>query len=211
MIFFDSFAPATYGLMARLIRYMIPKKSAADGNDTVRGLDNTPESETRNVRVCPTPTFEEYLKSAADTRVTEKLEKPAGNDELFESKRKRFQWSILSNPRSLVNRYSETATKCDEALRESSEGESQKQSEKDSVQVHPESQEKTHPSEEKPPDQGRIPITDEEWSRASRAVRTASWGAVFYLLTMDILGPFSVPWAFAAVSSFHEQGRETSH
>ncbi|RDW89012.1 putative N amino acid transport system protein-1 [Coleophoma cylindrospora] len=40
-------------------------------------------------------------------------------------------------------------------------------------------------------------VTDAEWTRASRAVRTAGWGGVFYLITTDILGPFSTPWAFA--------------
>lgn len=39
-------------------------------------------------------------------------------------------------------------------------------------------------------------VSDEEWHTASRAARTATWGAVFYLITTDILGPFSVPWAF---------------
>ncbi|EKG21088.1 Amino acid transporter transmembrane [Macrophomina phaseolina MS6] len=38
-------------------------------------------------------------------------------------------------------------------------------------------------------------ISDYEWHHASRAARTATWGAVFYLITTDILGPFSVPWA----------------
>lgn len=36
-------------------------------------------------------------------------------------------------------------------------------------------------------------VTPEEWKRASRATRTAGWGAVFYLITTDILGPFSTP------------------
>lgn len=40
-------------------------------------------------------------------------------------------------------------------------------------------------------------VTPEEWKNASRAVRTAGWGAVFYLITTDILGPFSTAWAFA--------------
>jgi Transmembrane amino acid transporter protein len=40
-------------------------------------------------------------------------------------------------------------------------------------------------------------ICEEEWLEASRAARTAAWGAVFYLITTDILGPFSVPWAFS--------------
>ncbi|GKT52118.1 uncharacterized protein ColSpa_12299 [Colletotrichum spaethianum] len=40
-------------------------------------------------------------------------------------------------------------------------------------------------------------VTPAEWKRASRAMRTASWGAIFYLITTDVLGPFSTPWAFA--------------
>lgn len=40
-------------------------------------------------------------------------------------------------------------------------------------------------------------ITDEEWENASRALRTATAGAIFYLITTDILGPFGLPYAFA--------------
>lgn len=40
-------------------------------------------------------------------------------------------------------------------------------------------------------------VSDAEWKTASRAVRTASWSGIFYLITTDILGPYSVPWAFA--------------
>lgn len=32
-------------------------------------------------------------------------------------------------------------------------------------------------------------VTDLEWRKASRALRTASWGSVFFLITTDILGP----------------------
>lgn len=39
-------------------------------------------------------------------------------------------------------------------------------------------------------------VSDEEWHTAARAGRTATWGAVFYLITTDVLGPYSVPWAF---------------
>lgn len=42
-------------------------------------------------------------------------------------------------------------------------------------------------------------ITDEEWINASRALRTASRGAIFYLITTDILGPFGLPYAFASM------------
>lgn len=40
-------------------------------------------------------------------------------------------------------------------------------------------------------------ITNDEWYNAQRAVRTATWGSVFYLITTDILGPYSVPWAIS--------------
>ena len=39
----------------------------------------------------------------------------------------------------------------------------------------------------------RMNVTDDEWTNASRAMRTATWAAVFYLITTDILGPFNVP------------------
>ncbi|KAF5505140.1 N amino acid transport system protein [Colletotrichum siamense] len=49
-----------------------------------------------------------------------------------------------------------------------------------------------------PPGEGVVgSVTQEEWKTASRAMRTAGWGAIFYLITTDILGPFSTPWAFA--------------
>ncbi|KAI0147811.1 transmembrane amino acid transporter protein-domain-containing protein [Xylariaceae sp. FL1272] len=40
-------------------------------------------------------------------------------------------------------------------------------------------------------------ITSKERKTASRALRTASWGTIFYLITTDILGPISAPWVFA--------------
>jgi len=42
----------------------------------------------------------------------------------------------------------------------------------------------------------RWEVTEAEWVNASRAARTATWGAVFYLITTDILGPYTVGWAF---------------
>ncbi|KAJ7105365.1 putative amino acid transporter [Mycena epipterygia] len=42
-------------------------------------------------------------------------------------------------------------------------------------------------------------ISDEEWTDASRALRTATRGAVFYLITTDILGPFGLPFAIATM------------
>jgi len=44
---------------------------------------------------------------------------------------------------------------------------------------------------------GSVIVSDEEWVQASRAARTATWSAVFYLITTDILGPFSTGYAFS--------------
>ncbi|KAK5113815.1 hypothetical protein LTR62_003199 [Meristemomyces frigidus] len=38
-----------------------------------------------------------------------------------------------------------------------------------------------------------------EWRDASRALRTASWGSIFYLVTTDILGWSGAPYVFASV------------
>lgn len=45
----------------------------------------------------------------------------------------------------------------------------------------------------------RMIVSDEEWTNASRALRTATRGAIFYLITTDILGPFGLPYAFATM------------
>ncbi|KAJ5753172.1 hypothetical protein N7520_010089 [Penicillium odoratum] len=53
-------------------------------------------------------------------------------------------------------------------------------------------------------DDGTSPIApsgthdfDAEWRQAARALRTASWGGVFYLITTDILGWGQTPYVFA--------------
>ncbi|KAI1441423.1 transmembrane amino acid transporter protein-domain-containing protein [Annulohypoxylon stygium] len=40
-------------------------------------------------------------------------------------------------------------------------------------------------------------ITEAQRHTADRALRTASWGTIFYLITTDILGPVGAPWSFA--------------
>ena len=47
--------------------------------------------------------------------------------------------------------------------------------------------------------ESRLLITDEEWTNASRAMRTASSGAAFYLITTDILGPYGVGFAMGTL------------
>ena len=48
-------------------------------------------------------------------------------------------------------------------------------------------------------EEGRLQISDDEWTNASRAFRTASWGAAFYLITTDILGPYGVGFAMGTL------------
>ncbi|KAK5724894.1 hypothetical protein LTR17_013477 [Elasticomyces elasticus] len=47
--------------------------------------------------------------------------------------------------------------------------------------------------------QVRSEVSDQEWTDASRAFRTASWGACFYLITTDILGPYGVGFAMGTL------------
>lgn len=42
-----------------------------------------------------------------------------------------------------------------------------------------------------------VAVSDAEYHQAARAARTAGWAAVFYLITTDVIGPYTVPWAMA--------------
>lgn len=48
--------------------------------------------------------------------------------------------------------------------------------------------------------------TEEEWKTAARALRTASWGTIFFLVTTDILGWSSFPYVISTI--FFEEGKE---
>jgi hypothetical protein len=43
------------------------------------------------------------------------------------------------------------------------------------------------------PNYGVAAHTDEEWRVAARALRTSSWGTIFFLITTDILGWSTTP------------------
>ena len=47
--------------------------------------------------------------------------------------------------------------------------------------------------------ENRLEISDEEWMNASRMFRSATWGACFYLITTDILGPYGVGFAIGTL------------
>ncbi|KAF9244496.1 hypothetical protein BU15DRAFT_85879 [Melanogaster broomeanus] len=48
-------------------------------------------------------------------------------------------------------------------------------------------------------DEAVLTVPDSEYRAASSSLRTATWGSIFYLITTDILGPYSTPFAFAQV------------
>ncbi|KAG9312427.1 transmembrane amino acid transporter protein-domain-containing protein [Chiua virens] len=50
-----------------------------------------------------------------------------------------------------------------------------------------------------PDETATLAITPAEYRTASSSLRTATWSAVFYLITTDILGPYTAPYAFSAV------------
>ncbi|KAJ5097410.1 transmembrane amino acid transporter [Penicillium angulare] len=44
-----------------------------------------------------------------------------------------------------------------------------------------------------------LAVTEEDWKTAARALKTTSWGTIFFLITTDILGWSSCPYAFSTV------------
>ena len=129
----------------------------------------------------PNVTFEEYLYWAKISRADERYENPIHNYTLFGRvlKKGRHPDASHEDPTMAANQGPTSAA--------TGHGDEKALDEKSASDSSP---------------QRRFVITDDEYVTASRAVRNATWGAVFYLITTDILGPFSVPWALAAVSTF---------
>lgn len=120
--------------------------------------------------------FEEYLHYASITRAEEELaneayrraQGPTSFKSLFVE---RFRLS--SKSRSILDRNSDQAAGVDRRL-----------DEKDAHQQTPSSITPPNP---------RLSSFDSELHAANRALRTAGWGSVFYLITTDILGPSNTP------------------
>jgi hypothetical protein len=53
----------------------------------------------------------------------------------------------------------------------------------------------THDVSQGEPAQSSLKVSDAEWRTAARALRTASWGQMFFLITTDILGWSGAPYA----------------
>lgn len=130
----------------------------------------------------PSVTFEEYMYYAAITRAEEKV----ANERYKELAGPKSFKSVIMNRFSKGQQTPEVHAPDSPVVDNGSTGE--KISDEKSVAPPAYSQQHRR-------NLGNI--SDAEWRTASRAVRTAGWSSVFYLITTDILGPFSVPWAFA--------------
>lgn len=132
-------------------------------------------------------TFEEYMYYANLTRADERL----ANEEYLRVRgpttiktiiQDRFATGVTKTATPEARESAPTEKPIAEKSENSENGENGEKSEKNGNQ-----------SEE--PD--RWGVTQNEWRTASRAMRTAGWGSIFFLITTDILGPFTTPWAFA--------------
>ena len=81
-------------------------------------------------------------------------------------------------------------------LRTTKQGRQQLQDEKDSRLHALQSVNEKHPTDSDSADQpaeSSLKVSDAEWRTAARALRTASWGQMFFLITTDILGWSGAP------------------
>jgi amino acid permease len=124
-------------------------------------------------------TFEEYMFYAAMTRAEEKIA-----DEEF--RRIRGPRSFKS---TIKGRFSKGLLEQAPPAQEASE------------KVVPNEKASDGPADDSSPSAtnslDRYGVSQAEYKTASRALRTASWSSIFFLITTDILGPFTTPWAFA--------------
>lgn len=111
-------------------------------------------------------TFEEYIYYAKITRTEEK----AANARFLEGRGRRTLKSVVTNRFSKGHEVAATH---------------------DITEEYGSEKEKIEGGGEKRHTLGQV--SDSEWKMASRATRTAGWSGVFYLITTDILGPYSVP------------------
>jgi hypothetical protein len=157
-----------------------PAALALEGNDPrdpahpVVGDNEPVETQLLHNSHDPTVTFEEYIYYATITRAEEKI----ANERYVAAAGPKSFKSIIKNRFS--KGYQEPAMPDSPMTHNSSNGEKTELGEKGDTDVVPTRR-------------NRGGVSDSEWRNASRAVRTAGWSSVFYLITTDILGPFSVP------------------
>lgn len=157
-----------------------PAALALEGNDPrdpahpVVGDNEPVETQLLHNSHDPTVTFEEYNYYATITRAEEKI----ANERYVAAAGPKSIKSIIKNRFS--KGYQESATPDSPMTNNNSDGEKTELGEKGDTDVVSTRR-------------NLGGVSDSEWRSASRAVRTAGWSSVFYLITTDILGPFSVP------------------
>jgi len=158
-----------------------PAALALEGNDPrdpahpVVGDNKPVETQLLHNIHDPSVTFEEYIYYATITRAEEKI---ANERYVADAGPKSFK-SIIKNRFS--KGHQELATPDSPTTDNNSNGERTDLDEKGNTDIVPTRR-------------NLGGVSDSEWRNASRAVRTAGWSSVFYLITTDILGPFSVPY-----------------
>ena len=144
----------------------------------------------------PNVSFEEYLHYAKITRADESRLYGPGSQ--YAAQKTSILGRFLPGTQSMLGRFPglNKETKNDVTIAESEHGTQLQHFDKETLE-DPEKRRKslTSPAAAASGGIDTSVISDEEWLTASRAARTATWGAIFYLITTDILGPFSVPWA----------------
>ena len=146
----------------------------SDPRDAAHPIDHThPPVAKQMMRLAHDPSvcFEEYVYYAKITRAEEKI----ANEKHVEAVGPRTFKSIF------MNRFSKGHSNPSNVVIEYGTNENQSPTEKTDIDT-----------------QGAAPaskygISESEWKNASRATRTAGWSGIFYLITTDILGPYSVP------------------
>lgn len=123
----------------------------------------------------PSVTFEEYIYYASITRAEEKI---ANERHVAAAGPKSFK-------KVLFNRFSKGRQLSADSPSATDNGSTGEKHDEKGVTPAP---------VDAPATRGNLGgVSDSEWKNASRAIRTAGWSSVFYLITTDILGPFSVP------------------
>lgn len=132
----------------------------------------------------PHVTFEEYLHYAARTRIEEKTDLTIPETSILQQVFRRK--SSPETEASATNGV--TSTDTSEKVEKLSNSSGERQGDHEPGQRRRSSLLSRHSV-----------ITEAEWRNASRALRTASWGAGFYLITTDILGPYGVGFALGTL------------
>ncbi|EXJ73654.1 uncharacterized protein A1O5_03416 [Cladophialophora psammophila CBS 110553] len=135
----------------------------------------------------PNVTFEEYIHYANRTREEEKTQQNIADGGIIQQVFRRKS-SVTTQGVPVDNGVATTAAEKDAPEKSAAPGENGHGSQESAPQSRRRSLLSRHSV-----------ITEEEWRNASRALRTASWGAGFYLITTDILGPYGVGFALGTL------------